>query len=71
MVDGGRCERFLIRADKLHPSTKLSWEQPALLETLAIGYHTGAHGGPTAGDHILNIGTSPVGLVALDFTQLT
>ena len=30
---------FLIRADKLHPSKKLSFEQLALVETLAIGCH--------------------------------
>ena len=39
MIDGGICERFLIRADKLHPSKKLSYEQLALVETLAIGCH--------------------------------
>ena len=37
MVDGGLRERFVIRADKLHPSTKLTYDQLALVETLAIG----------------------------------
>jgi alcohol dehydrogenase len=71
MVDGGLCERFLIRADKLHPSTKLSYEQLALVETLAIGCHACDRGGPTAGDHVLIIGTGPIGLATLEFTRLT
>lgn len=47
MMDGGLCERSLIRADKLHPSEKLSYEQLALVETLAIGCHATdrEHGG--------------------------
>ncbi len=71
MVDGGLCERFLIRADKLHPSTKLSYEQLALVETLAIGCHACDRGGPTAGDHVLIIGAGPIGLATLEFTRLT
>src|SRR5262249_40608268 len=33
MIDGGMRERFLVRADKLHPSSKLSADQLALVET--------------------------------------
>lgn len=71
MVDGGLCERFLIRADKLHPSTKLSFEQLALVETLAIGCHATDRGGPGEGDHVLIIGAGPIGLATLEFTRLT
>ena len=39
MEDGGMRERFLVRAEKLHPSAELSFEQLALVETLAIGCH--------------------------------
>ena len=35
MMNGGLCERSVIRADKLHPSKSLSFEQLALVETLA------------------------------------
>ena len=35
--DGGMLERFLLPARKLHPSTKLTLEQLALVETLGIG----------------------------------
>ncbi len=71
MIDGGLCERFLIRADKLHPSEKLSFEQLALVETLAIGCHATDRGAPQKGDHVLIIGAGPIGLATLEFTRLT
>lgn len=71
MVDGGLCEQFLIRADKLHPSTQLSLEQLALVETLAIGCHACDRGAARPGDHVLIIGAGPIGLATLEFTRLT
>lgn len=71
MVDGGLCEQFLIRADKLHPSEKLTFEQLALVETLAIGCHATDRGAPKEGDHVLIIGAGPIGLATLEFTRLT
>lgn len=71
MVDGGLCEQFLIRAEKLHPSTSLSYEQLALVETLAIGCHACDRGAPGKGDHVLIIGAGPIGLATLEFTRLT
>ncbi len=71
MVDGGLCERFLIRADKLHPSTELSYEQLALVETLGIGCHASDRGDAQEGDHVLIIGAGPIGLATLEFTRLT
>lgn len=71
MIDGGLCERFLIRADKLHPSAKLSYEQLALVETLAIGCHATDRGASQTGDHVLIIGAGPIGLATLEFTRLT
>lgn len=71
MVDGGLCERFLIRAEKLHPSAKLSMEQLALVETLAIGCHANDRGNPQTGDHALIIGAGPIGLATLEFARLT
>ena len=71
MVDGGLCERFLTRADKLHPSEKLSFEQLALVETLAIGCHATDRGAPDQDDHVLIIGAGPIGLATLEFTRLT
>ena len=71
MMDGGLCESFLVRADKLHPSEKLSYDQLALVETLAIGCHANDRGGPDRGDHALIIGTGPIGLATLEFARLT
>ena len=71
MVDGGMCEQFLIRADKLHPSTKLTFEQLALVETLGIGCHATDRGAPTENDRILIIGAGPIGLATLEFSRLT
>jgi alcohol dehydrogenase len=71
MTDGGLCDRFLIRADKLHKSESLSMDQLALVETLAIGCHANDRGAPTHGDHALIIGTGPIGLATLEFARLT
>ncbi len=71
MVDGGLCERFLIRAEKLHSSATLTMEQLALVETLAIGCHANDRGNPQLGEHALIIGAGPIGLATLEFTRLT
>jgi len=71
MVDGGLCERFLIRADKLHPSAKLNYEQLALVETLGIGCHACERGAPQQEDQVLIIGAGPIGLATLEFVRLT
>lgn len=71
MCDGGLCESFLVRADKLHPSASLSFDQLALVETLAIGCHANDRGAPAGGDHALIIGMGPIGLATLEFARLT
>jgi len=71
MTDGGLCESFLVRADKLHPAEKLSYEQLALVETLAIGCHANDRGTPGEGEHALIIGMGPIGLATLEFARLT
>jgi alcohol dehydrogenase len=70
MVDGGLCERLVLRADKLHPCQQLSFEQLALVETLAIGCHAASRGGACPADHALIIGAGPIGLATLEFTRL-
>ncbi len=71
MTDGGLCEQFLVRASKLHPSSLLSFDQLALVETLAIGCHANDRGAPVTGDHTLIIGAGPIGLSTLEFARLT
>ena len=71
MTDGGLCEMFKIRADKLHVSESLDFDQLSLVETLAIGYHACQRGAPQDGDRVLIIGAGPIGLAALEFVKLT
>ena len=71
MMDGGLCDRFILRAEKLHPSRKLTMEQLALVETLAIGCHANDRGAPPDGEHALIIGLGPIGLATLEFARLT
>ena len=71
MMDGGLCDRFILKAAKLHPSTRLSMEQLALVETLAIGCHANNRGAPPDGEHALIIGLGPIGLATLEFARLT
>lgn len=71
MTDGGLCDSFLVRAHKLHASAALSFDQLALVETLAIGCHANDRGAPVGGDHALIIGMGPIGLATLEFARLT
>jgi 2-desacetyl-2-hydroxyethyl bacteriochlorophyllide A dehydrogenase len=71
MTDGGLRPRFIVPARKLHVSKKLSFEQLALVETLAIGCHAVDRGAPTKEDPILVIGAGPIGLAAIVFAKLT
>lgn len=71
MMDGGLRERFVLPARKLHKSTQLSFEQLALVETLAIGCHAADRGAPRPGEHVLVIGAGPIGLAAIEFVKLS
>lgn len=71
MTDGGMRERFVLPARKLHRAAGLSWEQAALVETLAIGCHAVNRGAPRANDHLLIIGAGPIGLAVLEFAKLS
>jgi 2-desacetyl-2-hydroxyethyl bacteriochlorophyllide A dehydrogenase len=70
MCDGGMCERMLLPARKLHVSRQLSYEQLALVETLAIGCHAVDRGQVQAGDNVLIIGAGPIGLSAIEFVKV-
>jgi len=71
MMDGGMRERFIVPARKLHSSTKLSLEQLALVETLAIGCHAVNRANPNRGDYMLVVGAGPIGLSAIEFVKLS
>ncbi len=61
---------FAVPARKLHPGNGLSYEQLALVETLAIGRHAVQRGNPQPGETVLVIGAGPIGLACLEFLKL-
>ncbi len=69
--DGGLRPEFLLPARKLHPSTKLSLDQLALVETLAIGCHAVNRGALQSDESCLIIGAGPIGLAVLEFVTLS
>src|SRR5438876_6853389 len=71
MCDGGMCERMILPARKLHLSRKLTFEQLALVETLAIGCHAINRGNPRPGENVLVIGAGPIGLSVVEFAKLS
>lgn len=70
MCDGGLTERMILPARKLHPANALTYEQSALVETLAIGCHAVDRAKVQANDTVLIIGAGPIGLSALEFVRV-
>ena len=68
--NGGMCERFILPARKLHPSTKMTMEQLALVETLAIGCNCVNRSASKEGDKALVIGAGPIGMAAIEFLKV-
>ena len=68
--DGGLRPRFLVPARKLHLSRQLTFEQLALVETLAIGCHAVDRGNPQPDESVLVIGTGPIGLSVVEFAKI-
>jgi len=69
--DGGLRPLFTVPARKLHISRTLTFEQLALVETLAIGCHAVDRGNPKSDETILIIGAGPIGLSVVEFAKLT
>ena len=70
MTDGGLRDRFVLPARKLHPSATLTFDQLALVETLAIGCHAVDRPTLAAGEDCLVVGAGPIGLSATVFAKL-
>jgi 2-desacetyl-2-hydroxyethyl bacteriochlorophyllide A dehydrogenase len=66
-VDGGMREEFTVPARKLHPSASLTFDQLALVETLAIGCHAVARAAVARDEFALVIGAGPIGLSVMQF----
>jgi alcohol dehydrogenase len=69
--DGGLRPLFTLPARKLHLAPRLTPEQNALVETLAIGCHAIDRGGPQPGETVLIIGAGPIGLSAMEFAKVS
>ncbi|MGL6095690.1 MAG: zinc-binding alcohol dehydrogenase family protein, partial [Fimbriiglobus sp.] len=69
--DGGLVPLYTVPARKLHVSTKLTFEQLALVETLAIGCHAINRSAAKAGEIVLVIGAGPIGLSVIEFAKLS
>jgi alcohol dehydrogenase len=69
--DGGLRPLFTVPARKLHVSQRLTFEQLALIETLAIGCHAVNRGRPQPSENVLVIGAGPIGLSVIEFAKLS
>jgi alcohol dehydrogenase len=69
--DGGLRPELIVPARKLHAAHKLTFDQLALVEPLAIGCHACHRAGPQSDESVLIIGAGPIGLATLEFVRLT
>ena len=69
-ADGGMQEYVKVHENYLHTSERLSFEQLALVETLAIGFHAVERAETKAQDKVLVIGAGPIGLATMQFTKV-
>ncbi|MCI0701473.1 MAG: zinc-binding alcohol dehydrogenase family protein [Planctomycetia bacterium] len=67
--DGGLRRLFTVPARKLHVSTKLTFEQLALVETLGIGQHAINRANPRTDETVFVIGAGPIGLASIEFAK--
>ncbi|MBV9391673.1 MAG: zinc-binding alcohol dehydrogenase family protein [Verrucomicrobia bacterium] len=67
-VDGGMRESLVLPAHKLHPSTTLTLDQLALVETLGIGCHAVERARVEKDEFVLVIGAGPIGLAVTQFS---
>ena len=70
-LNGGMQPFLAVRADKLHRSTQLDYEQLALVETLSIGAHAVERAEVKSTDFVLIIGAGPIGLSVIPFVLAT
>lgn len=68
-VDGGMQPLLCLPVEKLHRSETLSFEQLALVETMAIGAHAVERAGIEADEAALVVGIGPIGLGVIQSLQ--
>jgi len=69
-IDGGMRPELAVPARKLHRSRTLTYDQLALVETLAIGAHAVDRAAIGPDDFVLVIGAGPIGLSVSQFVQV-
>ncbi|UZR96667.1 zinc-binding alcohol dehydrogenase family protein [Chondrinema litorale] len=69
--DGGMRDIIKLSAKYLHKSDKLSYDQLALVEPLAIGCHAVNRARITSNDFVLVVGAGPIGLATATFAKAT
>ena len=69
-IDGGMRPAIVVPARKLHRSRTLTYDQLALVETLAIGAHAVDRAAIGPDDFVLVIGAGPIGLGVSQFVQV-
>jgi 2-desacetyl-2-hydroxyethyl bacteriochlorophyllide A dehydrogenase len=70
-TDGGMRPFITIPSRKLHRSTRLDYDQLALIETLGIGAHAVERAAIQEDDFVLVIGAGPIGLSVIQFARLS
>jgi 2-desacetyl-2-hydroxyethyl bacteriochlorophyllide A dehydrogenase len=68
-VDGGMRPVISVPARKLHKSDRLTYDQLALVETLAIGAHAVERADVGKDEFVLVIGAGPIGLGVIQFAM--
>ena len=68
-TDGGMREFITVPCCKLHRSSKLSYDQLALVETLGIGYHAVNRSRLDTDEWALVVGAGPIGLGVMQFAK--
>jgi 2-desacetyl-2-hydroxyethyl bacteriochlorophyllide A dehydrogenase len=69
-TDGGMRGLMTVPVERLHPSSRLTFEQLALVETLSIGAHAVQRSGLQKDEEVLVIGAGPIGLAVVQFALL-
>jgi 2-desacetyl-2-hydroxyethyl bacteriochlorophyllide A dehydrogenase len=69
-VDGGMRPLLRVPARKLHTSASLTFDQLALVETLAIGAHAVKRGQLQQSDKVLVVGAGPIGLAVMQSAMI-
>ena len=70
-TDGGMRPLLAVPSRKLHCSTRLDYDQLALIETLGIGAHAVERAQIARDDFVLVIGAGPIGLSVIQFAVLS